>query len=208
MVDFQSRESRTRTDDESEASDADDEEPPESEEGSEPPEADTTESNQPDQAIDSLGYAIVTVTGKRSMSEDTQGNKAVEILEAASETISTRELIQPSYDGVQSALTNLVERGDVDAVVTIGGTGVEPADVTVEALDPLFDKELPGFGELFRRLTYEQKETAVVGTRTTAGIVAGVPVFVLPGTVDGVVLGTTEIIVPEARSLAKDASLE
>jgi len=99
----------------------------------------------------------------------------------------------------------LVGRRDVGALVTVGGTGVEPDDVTVDALEPLFDKRLPGFGELFRILSHDHDGTAVVGTRATAGIIDAVPVFAVPGTVDGATRAVGEVVLPEAEGLADDA---
>ena len=86
-------------------------------------------------------------------------------------------------------------------IVTTGGTGVTPDDVTVEAVGPLFDKELRGFGELFRRYSEAEIGTRVVATRATAGIVDGVPVFCLPGSENAAKLGTGEIVVPEVAHL-------
>jgi len=203
MVDFQSRDSRSSTDTD-EPEDTDDS-PPEDEDTDETPE--TTETEQSDGEFDpeTLSYAVVTVSSDRSISEDTQGDVVVEAIEADGGAVTTRDLIQPAYDGVQSTVTRLTERDDVDVVVTIGATGVEPDDVTIEALEPLFDKQLPGFGELFRLVAHENEGSAVVATRTTAGIVAGVPVFAVPGTIDWALLATDEIILPEAGSLAADA---
>lgn len=209
MVDFQSR---ARNDDEPEADDeteSSEETVPDetgSSEGTEPGEAETDRESPPTGTDTALAYAIVTVTGQRSINEDTQGDTVVEILEDAGETVTSRDLINATYDSVQSSITTLAKREDVDVIVTIGGTGVEPGDVTVEALDPLFDRRLPGFGELFRRLAYDDHGTGVVGSRVTAGIVAGVPVFAVPGTIDGAILATEQIIVPEARALAEAAT--
>jgi len=200
MVDFQSREPRTQTDDEPE------DEAPDAE--GEPEEEQTEQSATAAEADDGLAYAVVTVTAERSMAEDTQGDAVVEVLEDAGETVTTRDLIHPSYDGIQGTLTTLAERRDVDAVITIGGTGVEPDDVTIDALDRLYEKRLPGFGELFRRLAHDQHGTAVVGTRTTAGIVDGAPIFSVPGTIDGAILATEDIIIPEAPTLVADAAMQ
>lgn len=207
MVDFQSRTSRTRDDNEDDPEEEEEtgtssDEGSESEEGT--PDSETTEERTDDASSGSLSYAIVTVTGQRSFTEDTQGDTAVESIEGAGNTVTTRDLIQPSYDGVQSTLTTLAKRDDVDVVIAIGGTGIEPTDVTVEALDALVEKRLPGFGELFRRLAYEDRGTEVVGTRTTAGVIAGTPVFSIPGTIDGVVLAVEEIILPESPQLVSD----
>jgi molybdenum cofactor biosynthesis protein B len=203
MVDFQSREPRTRDEDDTEdtAEEPTDSEPSESSEESTQTTADT-------ESEESIAYAVVTVTADRAIADDTQGDAIVEVLEQAGATITTRDLIQPSYDGIQSTLTTLAERRDVDAIITIGGTGVEPDDLTVDALDRLFEKRLPGFGELLRRLAYDKHGTAVVGTHTTAGVLAGAPIFAVPGRIDGAVLAVEEIVVPEAPSIVDDASIQ
>lgn len=149
-----------------------------------------------------LGVGIVTITSSRSLDTDPSGDAIEEILEAAGHEVVTRELVRDSLDAIQSTVDTLVERDDTDLVVTTGGTGVSPDDVTVEAVRPLFEKDLPGFGEVLRSMSYEDIGTKVVGTRTTAGIVNGVPVFVLPGSENAVTLATEEIILPEAGHLA------
>jgi molybdenum cofactor biosynthesis protein B len=205
MVDFQSREPRTREDDGDEDGEEPEEPAEQEEEAGTSPEATSEEDAETSEPEDSIAYAVVTVSGERSLSEDTQGDTVVEIIEDAGARVTTRDLINTSYDGVQSSITTLAKRDDVDAIVTIGGTGVEPADVTVDATEPLFDKRLPGFGELFRRLAAADQGSTVVGTRATAGILAGTPVFVVPGTIGGAVLATEDIIVPEAGDLAAAA---
>jgi molybdenum cofactor biosynthesis protein B len=207
MVDFQSREPRTREDDDTDEPEPDDAEADSADSEQSPPSAENEQPTADTEPDESIAYAVVTVTGDRSIAKDTQGDAIVELLEEAGATVTTRDLIQPSYDGIQTVLTTLAERRDVDAVITIGGTGVEPDDVTVDALDRLFEKRLPGFGELLRRLAYDQKGTTVVGTRSTAGIVDGAPVFAVPGTIKGAVLATEEIVIPEAPGLVEQASI-
>ena len=96
----------------------------------------------------------------------------------------------------------VVGRKDVDVAVTTGGTGVTPDDVTVEAVEPLVEKTLPGFGELFRRRSEADIGTRVIATRAFAGVADGVPVFCLPGSEAAVRLGVSEVILPEAGHLA------
>jgi molybdenum cofactor biosynthesis protein B len=152
--------------------------------------------------IEELGVAVLTVSSTRGIEEDTAGDAIVEAVRGDGHAISTRELVSDSYDGVQDTVDRLVEREDTDCVVTTGGTGVTPDDVTAEAVEPIFEKRLPGFGELFRTLSYEEIGTKVVGTRAVAGIADGVPVFCLPGSENAVRLGTEEIILEEAPHLA------
>jgi molybdenum cofactor biosynthesis protein B len=155
-----------------------------------------------------VGLAVVTVSSSRSTGDDPAGDAIATATGEAGHELVTRELIGDDYDGVQSAVDNLVGRGDVDAVVTTGGTGVTPDDVTIEAVQPLLDKELPGFGELFRSLSREEVGTRVVGTRATAGIADGVPVFCLPGSENAARLGIESVILPEVGHLVGLATRE
>lgn len=152
--------------------------------------------------METLGAGVVTVTSSRSLDDDPAGDAIVTAFEESGHEIVMRQLVADDHDSVQSTVNNLVTRDDVDVVVTTGGTGVTPDDVTIEATEPLFGKRLPGFGELFRRLSYGEIGTRVVGTRATAGVTDGVPVFCLPGSENAARLGTEEIIVPEAGHLA------
>ncbi len=152
--------------------------------------------------LSELGVAVVTVSSSRSLDDDPAGDAIAGAVAEAGHEVAVRELVRDDYDGVQDAVDRLVDRADTDCVVTTGGTGVTPDDVTVEAVEPLFDKRLPGFGELFRTLSYEEIGTKVVGTRAAAGIVDGVPAFCLPGSENAARLGAEELIVAEAPHLA------
>lgn len=147
-----------------------------------------------------LGVAVVTVSSSRSLDDDPAGDAIAATLEASGHELVTRELVRDDFDRVQGTVHNLVGRKDVDAVVTTGGTGVTPDDVTVEATEPVFDKELPGFGELFRQRSYEAVGTMVVATRATAGVADGTPVFCLPGSENAATLGS-ELVVDTAGHL-------
>jgi molybdenum cofactor biosynthesis protein B len=158
--------------------------------------------------VGTLGVAVVTVSSSRSIDEDAAGDAVVAAFENAGHEVVDRHLVDDDYDGVQSTIDHLVDREDVDVIVTTGGTGVTPDDVTVDAADDIFGKRLPGFGELFRRLSYEEIGTRVIGSRSTAGVSRGVPVFCLPGSEAAARLGAEEVIVPEAPHLAGLATRE
>jgi molybdenum cofactor biosynthesis protein B len=210
MVDFQSRDTRRRHDDEDdepepEQSPANDDQHGHEDHGHDQHghgDEHDHEDHHHAHDVDTLGAAVVTVSSSRSLSDDPSGDAIVSELEAAGNKVVSRDLIDDSYDGVQSTLNALVARDDVDVVITTGGTGVTPDDVTVEAARAMFDKELPGFGELFRLLSFDEIGTKVVGTRATAGVVDGVVVFCLPGSENAAKLGVEEIIVEEAGHLA------
>ncbi|MFC5972491.1 molybdenum cofactor biosynthesis protein B [Halomarina salina] len=161
--------------------------------------------------LDRLSMAVVTVSSTRGASDDAAGDAIEEELRAADNEVETRFVVPDDAAAVTEAVREAVGDASVDAVVTTGGTGVTPDDVTVEAVEALFEKHLPGFGELFRTFSREEVGTRVVGTRATAGIVPrdedapdgdGVPVFSLPGSENAARLGTRDIIVPEAPHLA------
>jgi molybdenum cofactor biosynthesis protein B len=152
--------------------------------------------------VDTLGVGVMTVSSTRSLDDDPAGDAIATAFESAGHEVAVRDLVRDDYDGVQSAVDANVGRDDVDVVVTTGGTGVTPDDVTVEAVEPLLEKRLPGFGELFRRYSVDEIGTRVVATRAVAGVADGVPVFCLPGSENATRLGAEEIIVPEAPHLA------
>jgi molybdenum cofactor biosynthesis protein B len=148
-----------------------------------------------------VGIAVVTVSTSRTLDDDPGGDAIETAIEDDGHEVATRELVDDDYDGIQGRVDALVERDDVDCVVTTGGTGVTPDDVTIEAIEPLLSKELPGFGELFRARSREDIGTRVVATRAMGGITDGVAVFCLPGSEDAARLGAG-IVTEEAGHLA------
>jgi molybdenum cofactor biosynthesis protein B len=217
MVDFQSRDRTSQDEDEDEDETPDPEHDAESDSPDEPADSDHDHEDASDEVHthdhhdlpdERVGVAVVTVSSTRNRDDDPSGDAIVELLEGADYEIVTRDVLIDDFDGVQSGVDALVGRGDVDALITTGGTGVTPDDVTVDAVEPLFDKTLPGFGELFRHLSYEEVGTKTLASRATAGIVDGVPVFCLPGSENAVRLGTREIVCEELSHLVGLATRE
>ena len=202
MVDFQSRDTRRDLGDEDEKDDTDDEDAPVevTQAAAERP-SPAAESVAFDPDTEGVTYAVVTVADDKTLDSDLAGEAVVTAIEEAGDGVVTRELISPSYDGVQQSLNALVDRKDVDCVVTVGGTSIEPDDVTVDAALATFDRHLPGFGELFRILSHDHEGSAVVRTRATAGVIGEVPVFCLPGEQSAARRGTTQIVIDEAPEL-------
>jgi len=157
--------------------------------------------------LDPLGVAIVTISSSRGGTVDVappdpSGDAIARLLVEAGHVVTFRTLVPDDYAGIKAAVSDCLDRPDVDVVVTTGGTGVTVDDVTPDAVGQLFDRELPGFGEAFRRLSWEAVGSRIVSTRATAGIARDVPVFVLPGSVNAVSLATAELIAEEAPHLA------
>jgi len=121
--------------------------------------------------------------------------------ESTGHTLATIERVQGGYDGVQELVQSLVRQEAVDVVVTVGGTGLTPDQVTIEAVHPLLEKALPGFGEAFRSRLASQAGTGVVGVRSTAGVADGTLVFCLPADTGAVTVAVEEILAAEVPVL-------
>ncbi|MBS3761592.1 MogA/MoaB family molybdenum cofactor biosynthesis protein [Halodesulfurarchaeum sp.] len=194
MVDFQQRDTH-RDEDESENDDRDEQEETE-------PTAEETKHDHHAQDLESVGAAVLTVSSSRTLDADPSGDAIRDAFESKGHRVVTRELVGDDFDRIQAIADQLVERRDVDVLVSTGGTGVTPDDVTVDAIGPLFDKHLPGFGEFFRRESAADIGSKVIASRATGGIAHGVPIFVLPGSEDAVTLAMESIILPEIGHLA------
>ncbi len=146
--------------------------------------------------------AICTISSSRTHTDDPSGDAIESILGEADFSIGPRELLDDSVPAIRSTVESLATDPDIDGIVTTGGTGVTPDDCTIEALEPLFEKRLPGFGELFRQRSIEEIGSRVVATRATAGILDATVVCCLPGSENAARLGAAEIIAPELGHLA------
>lgn len=152
--------------------------------------------------IDPLYVGIVTVSTSRDPDDDPGGDLAVELIEESGNEVTAREFVADEYTDIQAVVTRLTGREDVDVVVTTGGTGMTIDDVTPTACADLFDRDIPGFGELFRQLSYEEIGHRAMASRATGGVVSSTPVFCLPGSTGAVETGLTELILPESPHLA------
>ncbi|RZV12274.1 molybdenum cofactor biosynthesis protein B [Natrinema hispanicum] len=155
--------------------------------------------------IDPLYVGIVTVSSSRandSDPDDPGGDTIQDCFEAEGHEVRERHLVRDDYAAIRTAVRGLVARQDIDVVCTTGGTGVTVDDVSPEATASLFERELPGFGELFRSLSWEEVGTRAMASRATAGIAVDTPVFCLPGSKSACETACEELIVPEAPHLA------
>ncbi len=140
-------------------------------------------------------FAVLTVSTSRSATADESGPAARDVVEDAGHDVEVQRVVSDDETAVREAVDSCV--GDVDAVVTTGGTGLTSDDVTVEAIRPLLDAELPGVGEYFRRLSHERVGTAAMLTRATGGVADGTAVYAFPGDPDAVRLGVERVLLPE-----------
>jgi molybdenum cofactor biosynthesis protein B len=117
-----------------------------------------------------------------------------------------RTIVKDDAAAVRDAVSRQIVSGDVEAVITTGGTGITSRDGTFEAIDRLFDKRLTGFGELFRMLSFEQIGAAAMMSRACAGLAAGHIVVSLPGSEAAVRLAMERLLIPELGHLVQQAS--
>lgn len=152
-----------------------------------------------------LRFAIVTISDTRDAASDRGGPFLAEAALAAGHRVSTRSIVRDDVAEIQAAVRAALAREDVDLVLTTGGTGLAPRDVTPEALAPLFVKTIPGFGELFRMLSHAEIGSATILSRACAGVVDGKVVLALPGSPKALRLAMEKIVLPEAGHLVAQA---
>jgi molybdenum cofactor biosynthesis protein B len=143
-----------------------------------------------------VAFGVLTVSSSRTVQEDASGTALVEGIDAAGHTVAVRDLVTDDVATVRERVERLRDNDAVEAIVTTGGTGLTPDDVTVEAVRPLFDRRIPGFGEQFRARSVEEVGPHGLLTRATAGIADGVPTFCLPGSEQAASFGLTELVDP------------
>ncbi|XXF81625.1 molybdenum cofactor biosynthesis protein MoaB [Myxococcaceae bacterium GXIMD 01537] len=139
---------------------------------------------------------VVTCSDSRDAAHDESGRALREGLESAGHTVSGYKVVKDDPDAIRVALAEAVAVG-ARAVLFNGGTGIGKRDSTVETLRALFEKELPGFGELFRALSYQQIGSAALLSRATAGTYRGMIIFAMPGSPQAVRLALGSLILPE-----------
>jgi molybdenum cofactor biosynthesis protein B len=143
---------------------------------------------------------VITVSDTRTLETDTGGARIAERLSEAGHPVVSREIVPDDPDAIAEALRKALSRDETAAVILTGGTGVAPRDVTPEAVEPLLERVIPGFGELFRMLSFGD-----LLSRALAGITSGRVVFVLPGSRGAVELAMEKLILPEIGHLAAEA---
>jgi molybdenum cofactor biosynthesis protein B len=125
--------------------------------------------------------AVLTVSDTRGLAEDRSGDILVARLTGAGHELAARALVKDEVAEIQAALRGWIDDPAVEVVLTTGGTGVTGRDVTPEAVEALYDKPIPGFGELFRWLSYQTIGTSTIQSRATGGVAKGTYIFALPG---------------------------
>ncbi len=128
-----------------------------------------------------VNIALLTVSDTRSAGDDKSGDLLKKNIEAAGHKIVKRTILADELDQLIDFLKSCIADSQIDVVISTGGTGVTGRDVTPEAFQAVYEKEIPGFGELFRMLSYEKIKTSTIQSRATGGVAGGTYLFALPG---------------------------
>src|ERR1700757_3660549 len=156
-------------------------------------------------APQALALAVLTVSDTRTLETDTSGALIVELAGAAGHRVGAREIVPDEPEVIRSLLLEYGRRDAVHAVLITGGTGISARDQTFETVSALLSKPLPGYGELFRMLSYAEIGPACMLSRAVGGLMGRLAVLVMPGSRAAVHLAMTKIILPELPHLVREA---
>ena len=154
-----------------------------------------------------LNVAVLTVSDTRTRENDTSGDLIQERLETAGHKVVSRVILKDDVEKLRGQLRAWMADKNVEAVISTGGTGLTKRDVTPEAFEPLFTKAIPGFGELFRWLSYEEIGTSTIESRAFAGVADDTLVFCLPGSTGACRTGMDKIILPQLNATTAPCNL-
>ncbi|MBB5274640.1 molybdenum cofactor biosynthesis protein B [Rhizobium rosettiformans] len=128
-----------------------------------------------------VGIAVLTVSDTRSLSDDKSGDTLVARIEEAGHRLVQRAIVKDDKAAIRAQVEDWTKQPEIDVVITTGGTGFTGRDVTPEALEPLFEKRMDGFSEVFHRISYDKIGTSTIQSRATGGVANATVIFVLPG---------------------------
>ncbi len=160
----------------------------------------------------SLNFAVFVCSTSRysaiqkgQNSTDVSGDTIALLLRKAGNRVLFKRIISDDKKMIEHALESVLDNPGIDAAIFCGGTGITPSDVTIESVSPFLEKTLPGFGEIFRRLSYDKIGSAAVMSRAVAGVAKGKALFCIPGSPEAVEISVELLISPEASHIVKHA---
>jgi molybdenum cofactor biosynthesis protein B len=145
--------------------------------------------------------AVVTLSDTRTPATDTSGQLIQKLLADAGHQVAAYHVIKDDPTGLESLLLELASNAEIDALLTNGGTGIANRDQTIGVIEKMIDQPLPGFGELFRMLSWQQIGAGAMLSRAAGGITRGKPIFAMPGSSKAVELAMTQLILPQLRHI-------
>jgi len=150
-----------------------------------------------------LKVAVISVSTTRTLDEDTSGHWMVKRAIKEGHAVVYHQVVPDQAEVIAKTVHQVLDAHTPEVVLVTGGTGIGPQDVTIEAVRPLFDKELSAFGPLFAQLSYEEIDSAALMSRATAGVLGQCIVFCLPGSLKACKLACKALIFPEVGHLLK-----
>jgi molybdopterin adenylyltransferase len=156
-------------------------------------------------APQSLNVAVMTVSDTRTIETDSAGAFIVRVAEESGHRIVERHIVRDEPEEMRPLLQAMCSRDEVDAILVTGGTGISPRDQTYETVSALLTRSLPGYGELFRMLSYAEIGPACVLSRAIGGLIDKTVILVMPGSVAAVELAMRKIILPELPHIVREA---
>jgi molybdopterin adenylyltransferase len=154
-----------------------------------------------------VNIAVLTVSDTRTEADDKSGQVLVDRIKDAKHHLTEKKIIKDEKDLLQEQLKKWIASPEVDVVIATGGTGVTGRDITPEAFEELYDKAIPGFGELFRMLSYQNIKTSTLQSRCTGGVANGTFLFALPGSTGACKDGWDQILVHQLDSTHRPCNL-
>ena len=148
--------------------------------------------------------AVITLSDTRTPTTDTSGQTIVELLKDAGAIVSDTALIPDDPDRLRTLLTEWFARKEIDIILTNGGTGIAGRDQTIDVIESLIETPLPGFGELFRMLSWEQIGAGAMLSRAAGGVAGNKLLFAMPGSTPAVELAMTKLIIPGMKHLLRE----
>ncbi len=152
-----------------------------------------------------LRFAVVTISDTRTIENDETGRVIIDILEKDGHEVAQHDVIRDSRDAIRTAISGHAKAGNSDVIISNGGTGISKKDVTIESVEPILEKTLAGFGELFRTLSYDDIGTSAIMSRSLAGVLDGRIVICLPGSPRAAELAMRKLIIPEIGHMVWEA---
>ncbi|MCP4720718.1 MAG: molybdenum cofactor biosynthesis protein MoaB [Desulfobacteraceae bacterium] len=150
-----------------------------------------------------IKVAVISVSTTRNLSEDKSGAWIKKQTKKEGHEVVIHQVVTDEVTAIQELVHHVTEKICPDVVIMTGGTGISPKDVTIEAVKPLFEKELTAFGPLFANLSFEEIDSAAILSRATAGIIKKAVVFCMPGSIKACKLACNNLIFPELGHLLK-----
>lgn len=160
----------------------------------------------PDTPGITVNCAVITVSDTRTPETDKSGQLIQKLLLDANHQVGAYRIIPDEPTQIQAQIESLAQESNLQVIIFNGGTGIAPRDTTYDAIEKLLEKTLPGFGELFRCLSYQEIGSRAIASRAVAGVCQNLLIFSLPGSINAVRLGMEKLILPELTHLVGQIS--